>query len=283
MSQAEQAAPTPTWDDARVAAWLAGAPARERQLTPISEALFARADLHPGERVLDVGVGTGPTTAEAHAAVQPGGTVTAIDIAPAMIEAARRLVPAADIEWLVGDATTYAFPAAAYDVVISRFGVMFFSDPIAAFTRLHDAVRPGGRLVIATWCRRDATGVFGIPHVIATTTLHRLGVDYPAVPPDFALFSLGEVDRVAQVLAPAGWREIDSVPDNRIVYLGGATSPEAAADDAVQGGPLRMLLENQPAEVVDEVRKALLDDFIRRADGNGVPVPAGFLITSAIR
>jgi SAM-dependent methyltransferase len=266
-----------------VAAWLAGAPARERQLAPVSEALFAHADLRAGERVLDVGVGTGPTTAEAHAAVQPGGTVAAIDVAPAMIEAARRLVAAPDIEWLVGDAMTYAFPAAAYDVVVSRFGVMFFTDPVAAFTRLHDAVRPGGRLAIATWCRRDASGLFGIPYAIATTTLHRLGVDYASIPPDFALFSLGDPARVAQVLAPAGWREIHSVADNRIVYLGGASTAEAAADDAVQAGPLRMLLENQPAEVVAEVREALLDDFVRRADGNGVPFPAGFMITTALR
>jgi SAM-dependent methyltransferase len=283
MSETPRLDPVPVWDDARVCAWLAGAPARERQLTPVSEALFARADLHPGERVLDVGVGTGPTTAEAHAAVQPGGTVTGIDIAPAMIEAAQRLVPAPDIEWLVGDATTYPFPAAAYDVVISRFGVMFFPDPVAAFTRLHDAVRPGGRLAIATWCRRDASGLFGIPYTVATTTLHRLGVDYTPIPPDYALFSLGDPERVTQVLAPAGWREIHSVPDNRIVYFGGAATPEAAADDAVQAGPLRMLLETQPPEVVAEVRQALLDDFVRRADGNGVPFPAGFLLTTAVR
>jgi SAM-dependent methyltransferase len=200
-----------------------------------------------------------------------------------MIETARRLVPAADIEWLVGDATTYAFPAAAYDVVISRFGVMFFADPMAAFTRLHDATRPGGRLAIATWCRRDATGLFGIPYAIATTTLNRLGVDYPELPPDVTLFSLGDPERLAQVLTPAGWREVRSVPDNRLVYLGGASTPEAAADDAIGAGPLRMLLENQPPEVLAEVRKALHDDFVRRADGNGVPFPAGFLITTALR
>ncbi len=283
MSDTPRPPAMPTWDDDRVAGWLASAPARERQLAPVLEALLERAALHPGERVLDVGVGTGPTTAAAHEAVQPAGTVTGIDIAEAMIKAAQEVVPAPDIEWLVGDATTYPFPASAYDVVISRFGVMFFSDPVAAFTRLHDAVRPGGRLAIATWCRRDASGLFGIPYVIATTTLHRLGVDYASVPPDSSMFSLGEPARIAEVLGSAGWREIRSVPDNRVVYYGGASTPETAAEDAVRTGPLRMILEGLPDEAVSEVRQALLDDFTRRSDGNGVPFPAGFMITSAVR
>jgi SAM-dependent methyltransferase len=280
MSDTSPRPAAPVWDDARVAGWLASAPARERQLAPISEALFAHAALRPGERVLDVGVGT---TATAREAVQPDGTVTGIDIAEAMIEAAKRVVSAPDIEWLVGDVTTYAFAAAAYDVVISRFGVMFFSDPVAAFTRLHDAVRPGGRLAVATWCRLDATALFGIPYTIATTTLNRLGVDYTPVPPDFTMFSLGEPDRVSELLGSAGWREVRSVPDNRIVYAGGASTAEAAADDTIQSGPLRMLLDGLPDDAVAEVRQALLDDFTRRADGNGVPFPAGFMITTAVR
>jgi SAM-dependent methyltransferase len=283
MSDTSPRPAAPVWDDARVAGWLASAPARERQLAPISEALFAHAALRPGERVLDVGVGTGPTAATAREAVQPDGTVTGIDIAEAMIEAAKRVVSAPDIEWLVGDVTTYAFAAAAYDVVISRFGVMFFSDPVAAFTRLHDAVRPGGRLAVATWCRLDATALFGIPYTIATTTLNRLGVDYTPVPPDFTMFSLGEPDRVSELLGSAGWREVRSVPDNRIVYAGGASTAEAAADDTIQSGPLRMLLDGLPDDAVAEVRQALLDDFTRRADGNGVPFPAGFMITTAVR
>ena len=283
MSDTPPAPQAPVWDDARVAGWLASAPARERQLAPISEALFGYAALRPGERVLDVGVGTGPTTATAREAVQPDGRVTGIDIAEGMIEAAKRVVSAPDIEWLVGDVTTYAFPAAAYDVAISRFGVMFFSDPVAAFTRLHDAVRPGGRLAIATWCLLDATALFGIPYTIATTTLNRLGVDYAPVPADFSMFSLGDPAHVSEVLGAAGWREIRSVPDNRIVYAGGASTPESAADDAVESGPLRVLLEGLPDDAVAEVRQALRDDFTRRSDGNGVPLPAGFMVTTAVR
>lgn len=279
----KQSPAVPEWDEARAAAWLASAEVRERQLAPITEALFAAADLRPGEQVLDVGVGAGPTTAEAHSAVQPGGRVTGIDIVPAMIEAAKRSVPASDIEWLVGDVTTYAFPAAAYDVVISRFGVMFFADPVAAFTRLHDAVRPGGRLAMATWGRRDATALFGIPYTIATTTLNRLGVDYAPMAQDWIMFSLGDHDRISDVLGAAGWKEIRTRPDNRIVYLGGARTIDAAADDVIRSGPVAGLLDGMPADVVAEVRQAMLDDFTQRFDGNGVPLPAGFVLITATR
>lgn len=88
----------PIWDDERVSRWLAEADARERQLSPVSDALFERAALRPGERVLDVGVGAGPTTAQAWEAVRPDGVVTGIDIAPPMIAAARQRVTAPDIE-----------------------------------------------------------------------------------------------------------------------------------------------------------------------------------------
>jgi ubiquinone/menaquinone biosynthesis C-methylase UbiE len=101
--------------------------------------------------------------------------VTGIDIAPPMITAARQRVTAPEIEWIVGDAATYDFAPKTYDAVISRFGVMFFTDPAVAFRNLGAATRPGGRLIVTVWSQLHATGIFGIPYTVATTTLHRLG------------------------------------------------------------------------------------------------------------
>jgi cyclopropane fatty-acyl-phospholipid synthase-like methyltransferase len=109
----------PVWDEDRAASWLANADAREKQLQPVSQALFDRASLQPGERVLDVGVGSGPTTGQAWEAVRPAGSVTGIDIAPPMIAAARQRVTASEIEWIAGDAGSYDFPSKTYDAVIS--------------------------------------------------------------------------------------------------------------------------------------------------------------------
>ena len=182
----------PVWNEDRAACWLANADARERQLQTVSDALFERASLQPGERVLDVGVGSGPTTGQAWEAVRPDGSVTGIDIAAPMINAARQRVAAPEIEWIVGDAAAYDFPPKAYDAVISRFGVMFFADPLAAFRNLCEATRPGGRLIMTVWSTLYATGLFGIPYTVATTTLHRLGAEYQGFPPDGILFSLGQ-------------------------------------------------------------------------------------------
>jgi SAM-dependent methyltransferase len=150
----------PVWDDERAALWLANVDARERQLQPVSDALFDRANLQPGECVLDVGVGSGPTTGQAWEAVRPDGSVTGIDIAPPMIAAARQRVTASEIEWLVGDAASYDLPPRTYDAVISRFGVMFFADPVAGFRNLCEATRPGGRLIVTVWSNLYATGFF---------------------------------------------------------------------------------------------------------------------------
>ena len=112
----------PVWNEDRAACWLANADTRERQLQPVSDALFERASLQPGERVLDVGVGSGPTTGRAWEAVRPDGSVTGIDIAAPMINAARQRVAAPEIEWIVGDAAAYDFPPKAYDAVIPDSG-----------------------------------------------------------------------------------------------------------------------------------------------------------------
>ena len=79
-SQSPASGAQPVWNEDRAACWLANADARERQLQPVSDALFERASLQPGERVLDVGVGSGPTTGQAWEAVRPDGSVTGIDI-----------------------------------------------------------------------------------------------------------------------------------------------------------------------------------------------------------
>ena len=273
----------PVWDEARAAAWLAGEAAREQTMAAVSDALFARAALQPGERVLDVGVGSGPTTLAAYASVQPGGTATGIDISAAMVAAAQRRPGGEQITWLVGDAGSYDFDAGAFDVVISRLGVMFFADPVAAFANLRQATRPGGRLAAVVWSHRDATGLFGVPHTVATTTLHRLGVAYTAMPADFALFSLGGPGQVEQVLSAAGWSDVSASVDNRVLYMSGPEAAEQAADGMIAMGPVSALLAGQPPDVIAEVRTALVADLEHRRDEVGIGLPAGFIVVSAVR
>src|SRR4029453_9600952 len=143
---------------------------------------------------------------QAWEAVRPDGSVTGIDIAPPMIAAARERITASEIEWIVGDAASYDFSPRTYDAVISRFGVMFFTDPVAAFRNLWEATRPDGRLIATVWSQLYATGLFGIAYAVAPTTLHRLGVEYQGFPTDRFLFSMGRHETIRRVLTAAGWR-----------------------------------------------------------------------------
>ena len=224
-------------DDERVRRWIVGARQREGQMAPISAELFAAADLQPGEAVLDVGCGTGTTTTQAARVVGATGHVTGSDISPVMIDTARESSDVAreasevqGITWLVADAETYDFGEASQDAVISRFGVMFFADPVAAFANLARATRPGGRLVAAVWQTRDKVPLVR-PPVRDGGRRCWTGSVWRTSPSGIAdsQCSLGSHDRVVAVLEPAGWREIETRPTEQTVHVGGSLSPAEAA------------------------------------------------------
>jgi ubiquinone/menaquinone biosynthesis C-methylase UbiE len=280
-----QAGTQPTgWnDDERVRRWIVGARQREGQMAPVSAELFAAADLRPGEAVLDVGCGTGTTTVQAARVVGPTGQVTGSDLSPVMIDTAREAADVDGIAWLVADAETYDFGADTFDAVISRFGVMFFADPVAAFANLARSTRPGGRLVAAVWQTRDKVPLFDLPYATAAAVLDRLGLAYEPVDVADSQCSLGSHDRVVAVLEPAGWREIETRPTEQTIHVGGSLSPAEAAASALDLGPIRGLIEGRPDDVRDQVRTALAAVFERHVDGTGVAVPGGFMIVTARR
>jgi SAM-dependent methyltransferase len=147
----------------------------DREAPEHDEVLHAAAAVAAQDRVLDVGCGTGVSTRRAaRAATQ--GRVLGVDVSAPLVEHARLLAAQgglAHTEFAVADAQTHPFPAAGFDVVISRFGVMFFADPRAAFANLARALRPGGRLAVLVWQRaadnewsgavNEALGIDGDP------------------------------------------------------------------------------------------------------------------------
>lgn len=274
-------------DEARVRQWIAGAAQREAQMVPVSEELFAAAALQPGESVLDVGCGTGPTTRSAAKLVAPGGRAVGTDLSPMMIAAAQQLAAeqpdAPQPEWVAADAETYDFGAGQFDVVLSRFGVMFFPDPQAAFANLLRATRPGGRLVAAIWRTRPHVPLFRIPYDTATEVLDELGVSYQPVPDDDNQSSLGSHESVVAVLQPAGWSDIETHPSTRSLYVGGELTPQQAAESALDIGPIRGVLEGRSEEIRREVSARLLTRYEPLYDGTGVLVPGGFMIVTARR
>jgi hypothetical protein len=158
---------------------------------------------------------------------------------------------------------------------------MFFADPVAGFRNLCEATRPGGRLIVTVWSNLYATGFFGIPYTVATTTLHRLGVEYQGFPPDGILFSLGRAETVRVVLNAAGWADVETTVDNRLLHR--PSDPLAAAKLTMASGPVGALLEGQPDRVRAEVEAALTADYTHRQDESGIALPAGFIVVAARR
>lgn len=269
----EQQAPTGWSDQERVRRWIEGARRRESQMTPISDALFAAAALRPGESVLDVGVGTGPTSSRAAELVGPTGRVVGIDISPVMIDAARA-TSGPEVEWLIADAQTHDFGEGAFDAVISRFGVMFFPDPTAAFANLHRATRAGGRLVLAVWQTRDKVPLFDLPYGTAAAVLDELGLAYQPVAADENQCSLGTHERVVSVLEPAGWRDIETQPTSQIIHLNGERTAAEAAADSLDIGPIRELVAGRPPEVLAAIRERLTAPTSPSTTAPGSPFPA---------
>ena len=177
-----------------------------------NEHLRRAAGICSGERVLDVGCGTGESTREAAAAASPGH-VLGVDVSAPMLELARRLTAAAGlagVTYKTGDAQVHPFAAGDFDVAISRFGTMFFSDPIAAFRNIARALRPGGRLVQLVWQRRELNEWAAIDRL--------LGAEPP--PPELDPFSLGDPATTRSLLERAGFGGIQFTDVREPVFYG---------------------------------------------------------------
>ncbi|MCG5467540.1 methyltransferase domain-containing protein [Micromonospora sp. LAH09] len=189
-----------------------------------NELFRAAARVGSHDRVLDIGCGTGQSTRDAARAAM-NGSVTGIDISGPMLERARQLsddegLP--NITFHQADAQVHRFPSAHFDLCISRFGTMFFADPVAAFTNIGRSLRPGGRLVLLVWQDRDRNEW--------ATEIRRTFTDEPAPSRGPNAFSLADPTVTEDILVVAGFAAVDFTDVHVPVYYG---PDSAAAFDAV--------------------------------------------------
>ncbi|MDD7937437.1 class I SAM-dependent methyltransferase [Actinomycetospora lutea] len=259
-AQAEQ---TAAWNGTGGDAWVRLQPLLDATYAPVEELLVGRVAAAAGgssPTVLDVGCGTGATTLALARRLGPSARCVGVDLSEPMIELARRRAGDGAVEFLVADAGRHPFAPGGADVIASRFGVMFFDDPVAAFANLRAATRPGGALRAVVW-RTPRENPFMTRAGEAAPPLLEVPPWVPDAPGPFAL---ADPDRTLGLLRAAGWATATADPVD--LPCGFA---ERDLDDYVGTmGPVGRALAGRDAatraQVLEHVRPAF-DEF--RSEG----------------
>jgi ubiquinone/menaquinone biosynthesis C-methylase UbiE len=248
-------------------------------LAPVSRILIERAGITPETHALDVGCGCGATTIEIGKQLGPAGRVLGLDISAPMLARARELAPeGAPIDFVLADATTYAFEPQSFDLLVSRFGVMFFADPVASFANLRTALKRGGRVAFACWREPRQNPWMMVPLKAAYKHVPKLPEMAPHDPGPFAF---AQEDWVRHILTSAGFSSIAMEPHDVQLDIAVGRGLEAAIEGALEIGPASRALEGQP-EHLREAAIASIRETLRPLVTDGkVPLGGSIWLVSA--
>jgi len=271
--------------------WVRRQETLDRVFAPLTAALLERAAPRPGERALDVGCGCGTTALVLAERVGTAGHVLAADVSRPMLDHARARAAAAHgearapVEWLEADASAHRFAPPA-DLLLSRFGVMFFADPAAAFANLRRALKPGGRLVMLCWRAREENPWVAVP---LGAVLRVVPPPEPAAPDAPGPFAFADAGRVERILAEAGFGGIASEPCDARLVVGGegrdssdGDALEEATEFLLEVGPVAALLKGTEAETREHARAGVLEALRPYAREGRVELGAGCWLFRAV-
>lgn len=269
------------WSGPAGAKWIEHEAEQDRFLSAVADAVLDVTGLQSGERVLDIGCGTGAVTLQAAEAVGPDGHVLATDIAPPFVaRVAARAAGLSQVATRLGDAQIADWPMPGFDAAISRFGVMFFSDPVAAFANIASGLRPGGRFAFAAWGPAEDNPYWHLPRQVIA---RRIGPQPRPEPNAPGPMGLADAEWASGVLRSAGLAEV-AVETREIALLheGGA---EGAADLSLRIGPaVRPLKEIEAtAEQVAAVKAEIAEAFAPYETAAQAQIPATIHLYTARR
>jgi SAM-dependent methyltransferase len=281
IANTDQAEHWNSGDDA--AHWTSNQACYDSMLEPFTNLILHAAALRPGSHVLDVGCGCGATTLAAARLIAPGGAV-GIDLSGPMLARARAGAEAAGLRNAVfqqADAQVHHFEPAEFDTVISRFGTMFFADPVAAFANIRSAARSAGRLVFVCWQPLAANQWLLVPAAaLAEHVPFPAGLGGSGEGP--GMFAFADPDRISQVLSAAGWRDIGITPEHVPILVGGRGSVEDAVGFLRTGSMGRTVLAGADPDTVDRAVASVLAAFAPYTDADGVRLGAGVWLVQAM-
>ncbi len=269
------------WQSASGLKWVRHQEALDATMAEVAETLLKTAAPAPNEHVLDIGCGCGATTLMLGKAVGPEGLVTGLDISPPLLaraEERRSEAKATNITFQEGDAQVTDWGNERVDLITSRFGVMFFDDPVAAFSNLAKALKPGGRIAFVSWAALDKNPWFSVPREAAVA---RLDKPTPADPRAPGPLAFSEIDYVTGILRDAGLANIEAQEQEIPLVIPGTAQDAATLAGSI--GPAARIMkefsgtEDDLAAIVEAVRVA----YATYETANGVRVPARLNVFSA--
>lgn len=278
LANAEQAA---FWNAQPGQNWVAHQADFDTINAEVLRLLLAAAAPAPGESVLDIGCGSGTTSFEFARAVGPSGHVLGLDISEPLLahaEQRRQVAGLEGVRFVLGDAQVYPLPPGAADLAASRFGVMFFEDPVAAFRNIARGLRPGGRIAFAVWAGPELNPFFTLPLKVAVARLGPAAPTDPAAPGPMAF---RDRDRVLGLLAEAGL--VQGAVELVTTELHHPDGPDALLRIVPGVGPIaRLMRETQgTAEDLAAIITALAVELEVYRTPDGLRLPAGILIVTA--
>jgi SAM-dependent methyltransferase len=259
--------------------WANRQQAQDIVLAPVADVLIDRAKPGTGERIIDVGCGSGATSIAFAKKVAPSGHVFGVDVSGPMLERARQSASKElPVDFAQADATVYPFDPASFDLLASRFGVMFFAEPARSFSNMRKALKPSGRLAFACWREPRENPFFMAPLQAVYKHVPKLPPQGPEDPGPFAFASEA---RVRGILGEAGFSGIVMEPCNLALDVAIGGGLDAAVQGALEIGPASRALDGQPEDVRTAATNSIREALAAYAKGESVLLPASIWIVTA--
>lgn len=259
--------------------WADRQAAQDVLLQPVADILIDRAKPKSGERILDVGCGSGATSIAFARKVGASGHVFGVDVSGPMLERARASAPKElPLEFALADATVYPFAPQSFDLLASRFGVMFFADPALSFSNLRKALKPSGRLAFACWREPRHNPFFMLSLQAAYKHVPRLPQQGPEDP---GPFSFASEQRVKRILDAAGFAGVAMEPCALALDTAIGGGIDAAVRSTLDIGPTSRALQDQPSEIRAAAANSIREALMPYVKGDTVPLPAAIWIITA--
>lgn len=248
-------------------------------LAPVADLLVDRAQIKRGEAVVDVGCGSGAVSIAIAEKLGPSGNVLGIDVSAPMLARARQIAPAGlPVDFVLADATVFPFDPGSFDLLVSRFGVMFFAEPARSFANLRKALKPEGRLAFACWREPRENPFFMVPLQAVYKHVPRLPQLGPEDPGPFAFAS---EQRVTRILSEAGFSHVTMERCDLTLDLAVGRGIEAAVQSTLEIGPSARALAEQPPDVVAAAAQSIRQELVPYVRGQSVLLKGSIWIVTA--